>query len=545
MIRVLPLGGLGEVGKNCMALVLGKRALIVDCGVTFQHPELGVERVHPNFEALHDYTVEGVVLTHGHEDHIGAVPYLLEQWDVPVFGPRYALELLQRRASEFEVLKSARMSMFSPGTSVRVGSFDVEPVSVAHSIPDACALSIMTEAGRVLHSGDFKIDESETAPGKAPIDALFDRARFEQLGREGVELLLSDSTNALLPGTTVSEAALEPGLEAIFAEAGRQKTALIVSLFASNVARLQTIGELALQHRRRIVLLGRSMQSHARLGLDLGLLKWPSGLAVGQERAKEIPREQCLFLATGSQAEPEGALRRLADGSNPYVRLLRGDTVVFSSRVIPGNERAISKLEDDLARLGARVITPSARARAAMPIHASGHAMQEEQKALIELTKPRNFIPIHGTYRMLEAHAALANQAGAMTLVIENGASAGLDARGLFLSDAFQSGNVYRGPGAEIENETLTERKSLAMHGSACAIIRKMPGGALQVELVLRGVAIAKREQDFLKAECARAIREAELKGDTLETAVRSLLRRRLPPGPRGHRIEPQVLVLQ
>jgi ribonuclease J len=544
MIRILPLGGLGEVGKNCMAVVVGKRALIVDCGVTFQHPELGVERVHPSFEALHDYTVEGVVLTHGHEDHIGAVPYLLEQWDVPVFGPRYALELLQRRASEFEILKSARMSMFSPGASVRVGSFEVEPVAVAHSIPDACALSIMTEAGRVLHSGDFKIDESETAQGTAPVDAIFDRARFEQLGREGVELLLSDSTNALLPGTTVSEAALEPGLLAIFAEAGRDKTALFISLFASNVARLRTLGELALHYKRRIILVGRSMQSHARLGLDLNLLKWPSGLAVGQERAKEIPREQCLFLATGSQAEPEGALRRLADGSNPYVRLLRGDTVVFSSRIIPGHERAVSKLEDDLARLGARVITP-ASAGGALPIHASGHAMQEEQKALLELTRPRNFIPIHGTYRMLEAHAALASQAGAMSLVIENGASAGLDARGVFLSDAFQAGNVYRGPSSVIQSDTLTERKSLAMHGSACVILRRMPGGAVQVELALRGVAIAKREQDFLKAECVRAIREAEAKGDTVEAAVRSLLRRRLPPGPRGHRIEPQVLILQ
>jgi ribonuclease J len=521
MIEILPLGGLGEVGKNCMAIVCGQRAIVVDCGITFAHAELGVERVSPLLDALEPYNIEGIFLTHGHEDHIGALPYILERFDVPVYGPRYAIELLRRRASEFEVLNSARLQPVRAGEHIRTATFDVEPISVAHSIADAFALAIDTQGTRIVHSGDFKID------GPA-----FDLQRFEALGREGVDLLMADSTNAMEPGSSTSESAVAEALGRVLEDA---QMSVFVALFASNGVRLKALVATAKRLRRTVFLVGRSMQNHARLCADLGILSLHGAQPLA--RAEEFPRAQRLYVVTGSQAEPDSALWKIARGDHPDVRIDRGDTVVFSSRIIPGHELAVATLEDELARLGAHVVTP----RQEVDIHASGHAKQEELSTLLNAVAPRGFVPIHGSYRMLLAHATLAEAHGANALVVENGTAVTLSTEGLAHGKTFAVGNVHRGPGTLVSGQDLHERRQLALLGHVVVVIAKCPPA---VSIRVRGLSMV--DTSALERAClAEVVRQETLNDDaeTLIARVRSILRVRLPRGPRGHRIEPEIVV--
>jgi ribonuclease J len=487
-LRLIPLGGLGEIGMNCLAVEQGGEVLVIDCGVTFDNRGLGVDVVHPNFGALDGYRVAGLFVTHGHEDHIGAIPYFLRRFDAPVFGPPYALGLVRERADEHEVLKHASFQDVAPRERVRVGSFEVEPIRVTHSIADSTALAIRTDAGLVVHTGDFKFDDTP------PDGETFDVARFEELSREGVRLLLSDSTNVDASGPTGSEEGVGRALEDLV---GGAQQAVVVSMFASNVHRLRLLGEIARRHGRKIVALGRSVGTHARVARSTArstgdhagrpYLEWTPDLVWPADRCAELPRRSILAVATGSQGERAAALSRLARGDHPALALAAGDLVVMSSRVIPGNEPEVMRVMGDLLRRGVELRTWwSDRA-----VHVSGHAHRQEQSRMIELVRPRAFVPVHGTLHHLLRHAALARELGvADVCVLENGDVATLDASGLRKSGRAPVGRVHVYAGREIPASVLGDRVSLASHGVAHLVVpvdaRGRPAGDL--ELSTRGV---------------------------------------------------------
>ena len=487
-LRIIPLGGLGEIGMNCLALEQRGEVLVVDCGVTFDGRGLGVDVVHPNFEALDDYRVVGLFVTHGHEDHIGAIPYFLRRFDVPVLGPRYALGLVRERAADHEILDHVRLQEVTPRSRERVGSFEVEPIRVTHSIADATALAIRTDGGLVVHTGDFKFDD---AP---PDGETFDVTRFQELAREGVRLLFSDSTNVDASGPTGSEQGVGQALDGIVA---RAEQAVVVAMFASNIHRLRMLGDIARRHGRKVVALGQSVSTHARIaqatarstGEHAGLpyLEWPSDLVWPADRARELPRRSVLGVATGTQGEPEAALARLSRGQHGALELTAGDVVAMSSRVIPGNEPAVMRLLNDLLRRGVELRTWwSDRA-----VHVSGHAHREEQRRMIELIAPRAFVPVHGTLHHLLRHAALARELGVPEVcVLENGDVGVLDSGGLRLSARVRAGRVHVAAKRVLPSSVLGERAALASHGAAHVSIPIDARGRLagDIALVTRGV---------------------------------------------------------
>jgi ribonuclease J len=497
-LSLFPLGGLGEIGMNCLALEQRGEVLLIDCGVTFDDRGLGVDVVHPSFEALEPYRdrIAGVAVTHGHEDHIGALPYLLRRFDVPVYAPPYALGLLGERLREHEILRHAHLHEMRVRQPIRIGSFEVEPIRVTHSIADATALAIRTDAGLVVHSGDFKIDPNP------PDGELFDAERFEELGDEGVELLLSDSTNVDSEGTSGSEEIVGEALERIVAGA---TGAVVVGLFASNVHRLRVLGEVAVATGRKLVLLGRSVQTHSRVAHSTGYLGWPSGLVYPDQRLNELPRNRILAIATGTQAESRAALGRLAREQHPALKITTGDTVILSSRVIPGHEPEVSEMMSDLMRLGAEVITRTSDRR----VHVSGHAYQDEQVRLLELTRPRSFLPVHGTLRHLQKHAAIARDFGTDARVIENGQK--LILRAGLLEDAGRvpSGRVYTFAQRPIDGETLRERAALAETGIVVAFVPVDAEGRLVAPIALTTRGIAAEGDPLLESTLAAARGEA------------------------------------
>jgi ribonuclease J len=476
-LRVCPLGGLGEVGMNCLALEQDGWVMLVDCGVTFDRRGLGVDVVHPDFSALEPFRerIAGVFVTHGHEDHIGALPYFLRRFDVPVWAPPYALGLLRERSGEHEVLAHARLLEVRPRQTVSVGPFEVEPIRVTHSIADATALAIETAAGTVIHTGDFKFDPTPTD------GETFDEARLAELGDGGVALLCSDSTNIDTKEATGSEQIVAEALHRLVSEAeGR----VIVGLFASNVHRLRILGDIAKATGRRIVPLGRSVRTHARVARDTGYLAWPLERLVAPEEARALARDQVLGVATGTQAEANAALARIARGEHDLA-LEPGDTVIFSSRIIPGHEPEVFALTNDLLRSGIRVVTrldePSA--------HVSGHAARPEQRRMIELTRPRAFLPLHGTLHHLSRHEALARSLGVpSTCVLEDGDVAALEGGVLTRTGRWPAGRVHIAFGREIPPDVLRERRLLAASGVAVVLVRIEGKEVGDVELVTRGV---------------------------------------------------------
>jgi ribonuclease J len=452
---------------NCLALEQREGIVLVDCGVTFPTTDLGVDVYHPRFDYLvaRADRVLGVVVTHGHEDHIGALPYLLGALDVPVFGPPHALELSRQRLAEqgFDVGELDLVTV-QPGVSFEVGPFGFEPIRVTHSIADATALAIRTAAGTVIHTGDFKLDPTP------PDGELTDELRLMELGEEGVRLLLSDSTNIDSPGTAASERDVGDALGEIIAQArGR----VVLGIFASNVQRLRLVGEIAQRTGRRLCLLGRSVMTHVKVAETVGRLRWPSDLVVTPDAAASMARERVLVIATGTQAERMSALTRLAAGTHPMMRLDAGDTVILSSRIIPGNDRPVFDMMADLLRLGVELHTRITDRR----VHASGHAHREEQRRMIELTRPRAFIPLHGTLHHLVRHAELARESGVgEVLVVENGEVIELRAEAApAKAGRVPVGKVATAGGDELSDEILRERAQLGR------------GGVLFVSLVLDG----------------------------------------------------------
>ena len=490
-VRLLPLGGLGEVGMNCMAIEQRGEVLLVDCGVTFDDRGLGVDVVHPDFEALETFggRVVGVVVTHGHEDHIGALPYLLKRHDVPVWAPPYALGLIRERLGEHEVLAHARLLETRPRMPFDVGSFRVEPIRVTHSIADATALAIRTDMGIVLHSGDFKVDESP------PDGEHFDTERLSHLGDEGVTLLMSDSTNIDAEGPTGNEIDVGAVLESLVEGA---TGAVVVAMFASNIHRLRLLGDIARKTGRKIVLLGRGVGTHARVARSTGYLPWPDDLVWPDSRARELPRAKILAVATGSQGEEKAALAKLARGEHPSLDVGPGDRIVLSARTIPGNEPEVHALLGQLIRRGCEVRTRLTD----RGVHVSGHAHRPEQRRMIELVRPKYFIPVHGTIHHLTRHAQLARETGVEhAAVIENGRIAALTAEGLDTSKTTHSGRIHVWAGRAIPPAVLRERQVVAEEGFAsCAVVVDAQGSVVDVTLITRGVVDEVEHPDELDA---------------------------------------------
>ena len=464
-VEVLLLGGVGEFGMNAMAVRCGGATILVDAGVAFPGPEhLGVDLVipDPRSAAAVIGPVSALFLTHGHEDHIGAVPWLWDLVEGPVYGTRLTLALLERKLAERGCDAAGRLSTVSPPETVEAAGLRVEFVHVAHGIPDAAALAIHTPAGTLLHSGDFKFDQ--TPPDGRPTDAR----RLADLGRAGVLALFSDSTNATRPGLSGSERQVTPAFEEIFAAAPRR---IVVTAFSSSLHRMQLLVDLAERFGRHVAFVGRGMAENAELAARLGYLRVPAGLQVAETDVAKLPPERVLCLVTGSQGEPFAALSRMAAGVHRHARIEEGDVVVFSARAIPGNRRAIEQLMNQIARRGARIVDERDKR-----VHVSGHGSEEDLKLMLSLISPRCFVPIHGEYRHLAHHARLAEQvSGGETevLLAENGDRLCFDESGGWIGEPFRAGRVLI-DGArtgEVADEVLRDRRQLAGDGVVVAVL--------------------------------------------------------------------------
>jgi ribonuclease J len=462
-LRIVALGGLGEIGRNMTVFEYRGRLLIVDCGVLFPDPDQpGVDLILPDFGYLRDRLdqVEAVVLTHAHEDHIGAVPYLLrERKDIPLVGSKLTLALVRSKLSEHRVDPVTLEVAEHDRTSF--GPFECEFLAVNHSIPDALAVAIRTHAGLVLHTGDFKMDQ-------LPLDGrLTDLAGFARLGTEGVDLLMADSTNAEVPGFVTSEREIAPVLDEIFASAEQR---IIVACFASHVHRVQQVLDVAVRHRRKVAFVGRSMVRNMGVARDLGYLRVPGGLLVDLREAEEMPPGDVVLISTGSQGEPMSALTRMAGRDHP-IRIATGDTVILASSLIPGNETAVYRVINGLTRLGARVVH-----RGTDLVHVSGHAPAGELLYVLNLVKPRNFLPVHGEWRHLRAHAHLASLTGVPEdniVIAEDGVVVDLVDGQASVTGAVPCGYVYVDglTVGEVTESQLKDRRILGDEGFVSVVI--------------------------------------------------------------------------
>jgi len=462
----IPLGGLGEFGMNMMALRLGDEIIVIDAGMMFPESELlGVDLVIPDITYLKQNRahVRAIVLTHGHEDHIGALPYILRDLNVPVYGTRFTLALVRKRLDEAGLLESTTLREVIPGRLVEIGPLEVEFISVTHSTVDCVALAIRTPLGVVIHSGDFKIDQ--TPVGGAP----FDLHSFAKYGNEGVLALFSDSTNVERPGFTPSERAIVPRIEELCRSAPRR---VILSCFASSIHRIQQVIDIASRVNRKVAFVGRSMVDNVEIAHSLELLRIPDGMVVRPQDIRGFDPKRIIILASGSQAEPMSSLSRIAVDNHRFVSVDEDDSVILSARIIPGNEKSIFRMLDHMFRRRALVYYDNS----AGTIHVSGHASQEEQKLLLQLVKPKYFIPVHGEYRHLFRHAALAHQLGSVSneiLLLEDGRPIEFTEDGAYRRDPVTAGRVCVDSGSleEIEEVVIRDRKHLSEDGIVVPII--------------------------------------------------------------------------
>jgi ribonuclease J len=464
-LKIIPLGGLSEIGKNMMAMEYENDIIIIDAGLMFPGEEmLGIDLVIPDISYLLENRdrIRGIVITHGHEDHIGALPYLLPQLNVPVYSTRLTNGLISVKLKERKALAGAKLKAIPFGNQVTLGRFRVEFFPVCHSIPDAAGLIIHTPMGTIIHSGDFKLDYTPVS-GKPT-----NLSRLAQLGAQGVLLLLSDSTYAELPGYTPSERVVGETLDRVMAEApGR----VIVTTFSSLVSRIQQVIDSAAKHQRRVFIIGRSMTDIVNMTLELGYLKVPDGILGRIDELKGMPHNRVVFVTTGSQGEPTSALVRIANRDHRQVHILRGDTVVLSATPVPGNEALINRTVDNLFKQGAQVLYDKVA-----PVHVHGHGSQEELKLLLNLVKPRFFMPIHGEYRHLSLHANLAESLGIPKkniFLLEDGDILELSPQGGRKTGKVSSGNVYVDglSVGEIGSVVLRDRRMLSRDGIVMVII--------------------------------------------------------------------------
>jgi ribonuclease J len=466
-LQIIPLGGLGEFGMNSMALRYGDDIIVIDAGMMFPDVELlGVDIVTPDFTYLLENKdkVRALILTHGHEDHIGGVPFLLADLNIPVYGTAFTLALVERRLEEHE-FEDANLNKVAPRDKVKIGPFAIEFLSVTHSMPSCLGLAITTPLGVIIHTGDFKIDPT-------PIDGeQFDLHTLAEYGKRGVLALMMDSTNVDRPGSTLSERAVRPKLEEIFRSTERR---LVISCFSSSIPRIQQVLDIAHAAGRKVCLIGRSMVSTTEIAHSLGHLTIPDGLLVRPQDAMDVPPRKMCVLISGTQGEPMSALSRVALDHHRHVSIEAGDTLVLSARMIPGNEKAIGRMLNHFARRGAKLIYGSTTP----PIHVSGHASREELKMVLNLVRPKYFIPIHGEFRQLSEHADLAREVLGKRLegsfVLDTGDTVVMDRVGARKGDRVTVGHVCIDSGSldeVVENEIIRDRRHLAEDGFVLPIV--------------------------------------------------------------------------
>src|SRR5215831_6593648 len=459
-LKLIPLGGLGEFGMNCLALRWGDDIIVIDAGLMFPESELlGVDIVVPDITYLiqNREKVRGIVLTHGHEDHIGALPWVLSELQVPVFGTEFTLALVENKLEEHDLLDDADLREIRAGTRFNLGPFTINPIQVTHSLVDCVALAVHTPLGVVIHTGDFKVDPTPTD------NRLFDLHTFAEYGKERTVLaLLQDSTNVERRGYTPSERAVRGKFDEIFARAEQR---LFISCFSSSIHRIKLAIDLALEYRRKVALIGRSMSESTEIGLDLGYLDVPEGTLIHPGQIKEYPPNQVCALIGGTQGEPMSALSRAAVDNHKHARIERGDTVVLSSRIIPGNEKAIYRMIDHLFRREAHVIYEDGTSP---PVHVSGHASQEELKLMINLVRPKFFVPVHGDYRHLKRHVELASSMGLVekAILMEDGDVLEIDRNSATKTGKVTVGRVCIDSGGAaadvVEDLVIRDRKHLS-----------------------------------------------------------------------------------
>jgi ribonuclease J len=525
MLEVVPLGGLGEFGMNMLALTWGETTIVVDAGVMFPDPELlGVDRIIPDMTYLQQKGgAAALVLTHGHEDHIGAVPHVLPLVSGPVFGTPLTLALVEPKLEEHGLKSAGRLRAVRPRARVTVGPFDIEFIRVTHSMPDCVALAIRTPAGVVVHTGDFKIDQT-------PIDGEhFDVHRFAQLGSEGVLALFADSTNIDRRGFTGSELEVVEAFEEIFTSAAGR---IIVAAFASSIYRMQILVDLATQFDRKVAFVGRGMIQNSEVAQRLGYLRIPAGVQIRDSEIGSYPAQDVLCLSTGSQGEPRSALSRIAIDDHRHVKLSSDDTVVLSARSIPGNEKAIGRVMNHIARRGANVIYEGIK-----HVHVSGHGSQEELKLMLSLVRPRYFVPVHGEFRQLSQHARIAARVFAGkdsrtdVLLAENGDVLTFDEAGARISGKAPVGRILIDDtrSGEVGDEVLRDRRHLAEDGLVVPVVAiNKQTGMLEglPEIITRGFVM--EDSQALLADGARVLAEVIEQSSVEERTDQGLIKEKL-----------------
>ncbi|MEG0773074.1 ribonuclease J [Clostridium sp.] len=527
-IKIIPLGGLGEIGKNITVIEYKEEIIVIDCGISFPGADMyGVDLVIPDATYLVENKdkVKGFFLTHGHEDHIGALPYILKQINVPVYGTCLTLGLVKNKLEEHNILTDCELNVVKPGSVIKVGDISVEFIRNSHSIADSCSLAIHTPIGRIVHTGDFKIDYT-------PIDGeIMDLERFARLGKQGVLLLLADSTNVERPGYTLSEKVIGESLNRIFDKASGR---VIVATFATNIHRLQEIANSAISHGRKIAFSGRSMERISKVAMELGYLHIPEGAIIEIDQIHKYPSEKITVMTTGSQGEPMSALTRIAAGTHRSIQITKGDLVIISASPIPGNEKCISNVINELFKRGAEVIYDALE-----EVHVSGHACQEELKLIHTLVKPKYFMPVHGEYRHLIQHGMLAERLGmdkANIFIGETGQVLEINSKEARVAGKVQTGSIMvDGLGVgDVGNIVLRDRRLLSQDGILTVVVTIEKASysiAAGPDIITRGFVYVKESdgliyeaRDIVRSEVEKCLDNKTINWIAMKTSIRNSL---------------------